>query len=165
MGMKRILVLSTALVAAVGIPTASAVGPGNHGSHKAKVLRAKLKPVQADIAAYTSMRGKAQMTANKRNAKVSLHLKAMVPGATYTWAVVQGTDAETVCADGTPVTGLKYKRLKARRKGNANSKAYSKKGAFTFDKAAVYAVVVYQTGTTDQVLLCGVLKGKSKKAH
>ena len=111
------------------------------------------------------MRGKAHMTANKRNAKVSLHLKGMVPRATYTWAVVQGTDAATVCADGTPVTGLKYKRLKAGRKGNANSKAFSKKRAFTFDKTATYAVVVYQAGTTDEVLLCGILKGKSKKAH
>jgi hypothetical protein len=165
MGMKRILVLSTALAMAVGIPATSAVGHGDHGSHRAKVLRATLKPVQADIAAYSAMRGKAHMTANKRNAKVSLHLKGMVPRATYTWAVVQGTDAATVCADGTPVTGLKYKRLKAGRKGNANSKAFSKKRAFTFDKTATYAVVVYQAGTTDEVLLCGVLKGKSKKAH
>jgi hypothetical protein len=165
MGMKRILVVSTALAVAVGIPTASAVAHGDHGSHRAKVLRATVKPVQADIAAYSGMRGKAQMTANRRNAKVSLHLKAMVPGATYTWAVVQGTDAETVCADGTPITGFKYRRLKAGTKGNANSKAFTKKGAFTFDKTAVYAVVVYQAGTTDEVLLCGVLKGKSKKAH
>ena len=164
MSMKRILVLSTALACAVGIPASTAAGHGDHGSHRAKVLRATLKPVQADIAAYTNMRGKAQMTANKRNAKVSLHLKGMVPGATYTWAVVQGTDAATVCADGTPVTGFKYKRLKAGPRGNANSKGHSKKRAFTFDKTATYAVVVYQAGTTDEVLLCGVLK-KSKKAH
>ena len=165
MVMNRILVFATALAVAVGIPTASAVGHGDHGSHRAKVLRAKLKPVQADVAAYTNMRGRAQMAANRRNAKVSLHLKGMVPGATYTWAVVQGTDPATVCADGTPVTGFKYKRLKAGKKGNANSKGSSKKGAFTFDKTATYAVVVYQAGTTDEVLLCGVLNGKSKKAH
>jgi hypothetical protein len=163
--MNRTVVLLTALAVAVAIPTASAVGHGKHGSHRAKVLRATVKPVRADIAAYTNMRGKAQMTANKRNAKVSLHLKDMVPGATYTWAVVQGTDAATVCADGTPVTGFTYRRLKAGRKGNANSKASAKKGAFTFDKTATYAVVVYQAGTTDEVLLCGVLKAKSKKAH
>jgi hypothetical protein len=163
--MKRILFLSTALALAVGIPTSSAVGHGNHGSHRAHVLRATLKPVQADIAAYTAMRGRAHMAANRRNAKVSLHLKGMVPGATYTWAVVQGTDPATVCADGTPVTGFKYKPLKARRKGGANSKGSAKKGAFTFDSTATYAVVVYQAGTTDEVLLCGVLKAKSKKAH
>jgi hypothetical protein len=162
---KRILVLSTAVVVAVGIPTTSAVGHGSHGSHKAKVLRATLKPVRADVAAYTDMRGKAQMTANKHNAKVSLHLKGMVPGARYTWAVVQGTDPATVCADGTPVTGFKYRKLKAGKHGNANSKGSAKKGAFTFDKTATYAVVVYQAGTTDEVLLCGVFKGKSKKPH
>jgi hypothetical protein len=162
MDMKPFLALSTALAVAIGIPTAAAVGHGDHGSHRAKVLRATLKPVQADVAAYTNMRGKAKMTANRRNAKVSLHLKGMVPGATYTWAVVQGTDAATVCADGTPVTGFKYKRLKAGPRGNANSKGSSKKRHFTFDKTATYGVVVYQAGTTDEVLLCGVLK---KKAH
>ncbi len=165
MSMKRILVLSAALACAVGVPTATAAGHGDHGSHRAKVLRAEVKPVQADVAAYTAMRGKARMTANRHNANVSLHLKGMVPGATYQWAVVKGTDDATVCADGTPVAGFKYRRLKAGMKGNANSKASTKKRAFTFDKTAVYAVVVYQAGTTDEVLLCGVLKSKPKKAH
>jgi hypothetical protein len=165
MSMKRILVLSTALACAVGIPTATAAGHGDHGSHRAKVLRAVVKPVQADIAAYTAMRGKARMTANRHNANVSLHLKGMVRRATYPWAVVKGTDAATVCADGTPVAGFKYRRLTAGRKGNANAKASTKKRAFTFDKTAVYAVVVYQAGTTDEVLLCGVFKSKPKKAH
>jgi hypothetical protein len=165
MGMNRILVLSTTLAVAVGIPAGSAAGHGDHGSHKAKVLRAKVKPVQADIAAYTSMRGRAQMTVNRRNAKVSLHLKGMVPGSTNTWAVVQGTDAATVCADGTPVSGFKYKLRKAGKKGNASSTASAKKRAFTFDKTASYAVVVYAAGTSDEVLLCGVLERKSKKAH
>ena len=163
MGIKRILVVSTAVTVGLGIPTGSAVGHGSHQSHKANVRWATLKPVRADVAAYTDMRGKAQMTANRRNAKVSLHLKGMVPRATYTWAVVQGTDPATVCADGTPVTGLKYRKLKAGKRGNANSKAYSKKRAFTFDKTATYAVVVYQAGTTDEVLLCGVFKGKKSK--
>jgi hypothetical protein len=165
MGIKRILVVSTVTMG-LGIPVASAVGHGSHHSHKAKVRWATLKPVRADVAAYTDMRGKAQMTANRHNAKVSLHLKGMVPGATYPWAVAQGTDPATVCADGTPVTGLKYRKLKAGKSGNANSKAYSKKRAFTFDKTATYAVVVYQAGTTDEVLLCGVFKGKKpKKIH
>ncbi|TML06444.1 MAG: hypothetical protein E6G41_07330 [Actinobacteria bacterium] len=162
--MNRILALSAALGVAVGVP-ASAVGHGSHGSHKAKVRWATLKPVRADVADYTAMRGRAQMTANGRNAKVSLHLKGMVAHATYPWAVVQGTDATTVCADGTKVAGFKYRKLKAGRKGNANSKAWTKKGAFTFDRTATYAVVVYQAGTTDEVLLCGVFKGKPKKSH
>ena len=112
--MNRILALSAALGVAVGVP-ASAVGHGSHGSHKAKVRWATLKPVSADVADYTAMRGRAQMTANGRNAKVSLHLKGMVAHATYPWAVVQGTDAATVCADGTKVAGFKYRKLKAGR--------------------------------------------------
>jgi len=160
--MKRILIASVAV--AVGIPTA-AIGHGGHATHRAKVLRATLKPVRADVLAYTAMRGKAQMVANKRNAKVSLHLKGMVPRATYPWALVKGTDKATVCADGTPVTGFKYRKLKAGKRGNANSKGSSKKGAFTFDTSARYAVVVYQAGTTDEVLLCGVLKRKHHKSH
>lgn len=163
--MNRNLVLSAALAAAVGVPTASAIGNGGHGSHRAKVLRATLKPVRADVLAYTNMRGKAQMVANRHNAKVSLHVKGMVPRATYPWAIVKGTDRATVCADGTPVTGLKYRKLRAGKRGNANSKAYAKKHAFTFDPTATYAVVVYQAGTTDEVLLCGVLKGKTTKHH
>jgi len=67
--------------------------------------------------------------------------------------------------DGTPVTGFKYRKLKAGKRGNANSKGSSKKGAFTFDTSARYAVVVYQAGTTDEVLLCGVLKRKHHKSH
>jgi hypothetical protein len=162
--MNRILAGSAALAVAVAIP-ATAAGHGSHGSHKAKVRWATLKPVRDDVAAYTAMRGKAQMTANKRNAKVSLHLKGMVPHATYPWAIVQGTDAATVCADGTKVAGFKYRKLKAGRRGNANSRTWTKKRAFTFDATATYAVVVYQAGTTDEVLLCGVFKGKPKKSH
>jgi hypothetical protein len=163
-GMNRILAVSAALAAAVVIP-ATAVGHGSHGSHRAKVRWATLTPVRADVAAYTAMRGRAQMTANRRNAKVSLHLKGMVAHATYPWAIVQGTDAATVCADGTPVAGFRYRTLRAGRKGNANAKAWAKKHAFTFDSAATYAVVVYQAGTTDEVLLCGVFKGRPKKSH
>ena len=165
MRMNRLVLPVAVAAAALSIPAASAIGHGSHGPHRAKVLRAKLMPVRDDVAAYTNMRGKAQMTANKHNAKVSLHLKGMVAGATYTWAVVQGTDPATVCSDGTPVTGFKYRKLKAGKKGNANSKASSKKGAFTFDKTATYAVVVFQAGTTDEVLLCGVLKKKPHKQH
>jgi hypothetical protein len=160
----RLLAVSASLAAAVAIP-ATAVGHGSHGAHKAKVRWATVKPVRADVAAYTAMEGKAQMTANKHNAKVSLHLHGMVPGATYPWAIVQGTDAATVCADGTKVAAFKYRKLKAGKRGNANSKAWTKKRAFTFDAAATYAVVVYQAGTTDEVLLCGVFKRKPKKSH
>jgi hypothetical protein len=163
--MRRTLVLLTALALAVFAPAGAvakkhAKSHGKHGAHKAKVLRAKLTPLQGDVAAYTPLGGKAQMVANKRNAKVSLHVKGLTPGTTYTWAVATGT-----CASGpVPLAGeWKYKRLKANKSGNGNSKASTKKGKFVFDPTATYSVVVYAPGTTD-VLLCGQFKGKTKKA-
>ena len=156
--MSRILVFTTAAAVAIA-PTAALAHGKHHHHHHAKVLRATLTPLQGDVAAYTPLGGKAQMTANKRNAKVSLHLKGLTPKTTYTWAVATGT-----CAEGpTPLTGFKYKKLRSTKSGNGNSKASSKKGQFVFDKTLTYSVVVYQPGTTD-VLLCGQFKPKAKKA-
>jgi hypothetical protein len=154
--MTRPLTLLTAL-ALVAAP-ATAVATQNHGKphHKAKVLRAKLKPTTPEIKAYTAYTGKAQMVVNKRNAKISIHLKHMVAGATYPWAVVTKS-----CA-GTAVTGLKYKTLKARKSGVANAKGSAKKKGFAYDKAATYFVVVRAPGTTSGALLCGELKAVKK---
>ena len=162
--MNRFFVLIAILALAL-VPT-GAVAAKKHSksnsgksAHRAKVLRAKLAPVREDVLAYTTMRGKAQMVANKRNAKASLHLKGMVPAATYTWTLATGE-----CPDATPLAGFKYRKLKAGPKGNANSKAWSKKGQFKYDSATTYSVLVYQAGTTDEVLLCGEFKVKTKKA-
>ena len=162
--MNRFFVLLAIL--ALGVAPAGAIAAKKHSksnggksAHRAKVLRAKLAPVREDVLAYTTMRGKAQMVANKRNAKVSLHLKGMVPGALYTWTVATGG-----CDSATPLAGFKYRKLKAGPKGNANSKAWSKKGQFKYDSATTYSVLVYQAGTTDEVLLCGEFKVKKKKA-
>jgi hypothetical protein len=162
--MKRLL-LAAAIATAALSPAAALGHKGNHGSSRAKTLKATLKPVRADVAAYSGMSGKADMVANKRNAKVNVHLRGLVPGASYGWAVVKGDSADTVCASGTPLANWKYKPalLKAGKKGNANGAASSKHNKFRYDSSATYAVVVYQTGTANEVLLCGVFKGKSKK--
>ena len=160
MGMKRTLAVVIGLAAAAVPSAALAHSSHGHSHHPAHKLRATLKPVQADVAAYTAMRGKADLLANKRNAKSSLHLKGMVAKATYTWAVVLGD-----CTTNTPLTGWKYKRLRAGHHGNANSTGFAKKGAFTWDPSATYSVVVYQAGTTSDVLLCGTFKAKAKKKH
>jgi hypothetical protein len=164
--MRRPLVLLTAAAVAVAAPSGSVAAKkhtnSTHGksAHRAKVLRATLAPVREDVAAYTAMRGKAQMTANKRNAKVSLHLKGLVAKTTYTWTLATGT-----CDAATPLAGFKYKKLRSGGAGNANSKASSKKGAFKYDSGTTYSVLVYQAGTTtNEVLLCGEFKAKSKKA-
>ena len=162
--MNRFFVLVAIL--ALAVPTGAVAAKkhsksnGGKSAHRAKVLRAKLAPVRADVLAYTVMRGKAQMVANKRNAKASLHLKGMVPGALYTWTLATGE-----CPGATPLAGFKYRKLKAGPKGNANSKAWSKKGQFKYDSTQTYSVLVYQAGTTtNEVLLCGEFKVKKKKA-
>jgi hypothetical protein len=157
--------LAGAMVAAVAMSVpATAAASGKHGSkHRTKVLRASVKPTRADVADYSGMSGKAQLVSNRRNAKVSLHLRGMVPRTEYRWAIVKGTSAQTVCATGTKEPGFRYRRLRSNRAGRANSTAFAKRRAFTFDRRATYAVVVYQAGTTNEVLLCGVFKGKSAK--
>jgi hypothetical protein len=160
--MTRPLTLLAAL--ALAATPATAIAKKDHSKHahkphhKAKVLRAKLKPTTPEIAAYTAYTGKAQMVANKKNAKISIHLKHMVAGTTYPWAVV------TESCDGDAVTGLKYKTLKARKSGVANAKGYAKKKGFTFDKTATYFVVVRPPGATSGALLCGELKAKKKSS-
>jgi hypothetical protein len=156
--MTRTLTLLAALALAAAPATAAATNDHGKPRHKAKVLRAKLKPTTPEIKAYTAYTGKAQMVVNKHNAKISIHLKHMVAGATYPWAVV------TKSCDGTAVTGLKYKKLKARKSGVANAKGSAKKKGFTYDKAATYFVVVRAPGTTSGALLCGELKAVKKKS-
>jgi hypothetical protein len=149
--MKRVLTLTTAAAVALGVPTAAVAH--TKGAHRAKVQRATLAPV----APYGLGSGKAQMTANRHNAKVSLHVKGLSANTTYDWKVLEGD-----CATGSPVTGLTYKALKTNDSGVGNSKASSKKNAFAFSKTATYSVAVYNAGTDTQVL-CGTFKAKAKK--
>ena len=148
-------------VLAIAAAPATALASKTHAKHhakshsKTKVLRATLKPTTAEIKAYTAYTGKAQMVANKHNAKISIHLRNMVAGATYPWAVVTGS------CDGPAVSGLKYKTLKARKSGIANAKGYAKKKGFTFDSSKQYFVVVRPPGAAAGALLCGELKGKT----
>lgn len=159
---KRLLITTTAVAALAAAP-AGALAHGQGSAHRAVKLNATLSATRTDVADYGGFSGKADLLANSHNAKSSLHLRGMVPGATYTWAIVNGTDAATVCATGTPVAGLKYKRLKANGGGRANSTAQAKRKAFTYDATQTYAVVVYQTGKPTEALLCGVFKGRTKK--
>ena len=149
--MRRILILATAAAVTAIAPTGAMAH--SKGGHKAKVQRATLAPV----APYGMGSGRAQMVANKHNAKVSLHVKRLTPNTAYDWAVLLGT-----CESGTPVSGLTYKALRTNDSGNGSAKASSKKNAFAFDKTATYSIVVYNAGTTDQVL-CGEFKPKKKK--
>jgi hypothetical protein len=170
--MNRLIAVLTVLAVAVGVPPRARAQTSQpkkptppakvQRAQQAKVLRAKLAPVREDVAAYGGYTGKAQLVINKRNAKVSLHLKGLVPGATYTWALLKSDEPAADCSTGTAVPRMKYKRLKAGPKGNANSTGFAKK--FALDRDATYQVAVYQAGQPTEVLLCGTFKAKSKKA-
>jgi len=156
--------LTLLAVLAVAAAPATAMASKSHAKHhakshsKTKVLYATLKPTTPEIKAYTAYSGKAQMVANKHNAKISIHLRNMVSGATYPWAVVTGS------CDGPAVSGLKYKALKARKSGIANAKGYAKKKGFTYDSTKRYFVVVRPPGAAAGALLCGELKAKKHHA-
>jgi hypothetical protein len=153
--MKRSLAL-LATAAAVAVPSAAAAHGHGHVAPRAHKLHATLTPTRSDVANYGAVGGKADLLANRRNAKSSIHLRGLTPGTAYTWAVVSGS-----CATNTPLSGWKYRRLRVSRSGRANSTGFAKRGAFTWDSTATYAVVVYQNG---EALLCGAFNAKAHPA-
>ena len=156
--MKRILVLTTAVAVAAGVPAGAVAKPekDKKPTPRAKVLRTTLEPVGAD-AAYSAMRGRSTLVINKRNASAVLRLKGM-PAGDYSWAILSSEAAAGAC-DGTPVSSFKYRKLRARPSGVANSTAKAKK--FSLDRDASYAVVVRGADGSD--LLCGTYAPKGKK--
>ncbi len=157
--MNKPVSLLVAVAVGVAAPAAAlAKKPADKGGkgklHNAKVLRGSLSPARTDVAAYTAYSGSAQLVANKRNANAVVKVRRLAPGVKYTWALVAGD------CSGAPVEGLRYKAIRTGDSGNGTGNAKSKKGRFRRDLATGYSVVVMQTGTTDEVLLCGALAAK-----
>ena len=98
--------------------------------------------------------GKAQLVDNKRNDKLSVHIRRVAAKTTYTYKLQEGVCKEGA-AGGTDVAGFKYKPLKTNRKGVGNSTARSK--TFTAKRDVKYSVVVYGGG---EVVLCAQLRTK-----
>jgi hypothetical protein len=147
-----------------------ALAPGTalaHGKHKTKVYKGTFTLVGADGDYVTGNFGKAHLVDNKRNDKLSVHIRRVAAKTTYTYKLVQGVCKEGA-AGGTEVAGFKYKRLKTNRKGVGNSTARSK--TFTAKRGVTYSVVVYGGG---EVVLCAQLRtkhwpkshGKHDKSH
>jgi hypothetical protein len=140
-----------------------ALAPGTalaHGKHKTKVYKGTFALVGADGDYVTGNFGKAHLVDNKRNDKLSVHIRRVARKTTYTYQLVQGVCKEGA-AGGTAVAGFKYKRLKTNRKGVGNSTARSK--TFTAKRGVKYSVVVSGGG---EVVLCAQLRTKDwPKAH
>jgi len=149
------------------IVPALALVPGTafgHGTSKTKVYKGTFTLVGADGDYVTGNFGKAQLVDNKRNDKLSVHVRRVAAKTTYTYALQEG-----VCAEGAPggttIGAFKTKPLKTNRKGVANATARSR--TFTARRDVSYKVVVSAGG---EVVLCAQLrtnafKGKGKKRH
>jgi len=147
--MKRLLPLL--IVPAVALAPGTALA---HGKHKTKVYKGTFTLVGADGDYVTGNFGKVQLVDNKRNDKLSVHVRRVAAKTTYTYQLVEGVCKEGA-AGGTEVGGFKYKPLKTNRKGVGNSTARSK--TFTAKRGVTYSVTVSAGG---EVVLCAQLRTK-----
>ena len=123
-----------------------------HEKH-GKVSKAKLAATEAGSPA---VRGHAQLVDGRKRDKVSLHMKGLEPGETYSWHVHEG---DSCIADGAESTGRTYRELKVRRSGNANAKGRSS----SFEGDGDFYVDVHSEDGT--VIACGVLERKRGGKH
>src|SRR3954471_5418256 len=144
--MKKLLPLL--VVPAVALAPGTALA---HGKHKTKGYKGTFTLVGADGDYGTATSAKVRLVDNKRNDKLSVHVRRVAAKTTYTYKLVQGVCKEGA-AGGTDVAGFTYKPLKTNRKGVGNSTARSK--TFTAKRDVKYSVVVYGGG---QVVLCAQL--------
>jgi hypothetical protein len=147
--MKRLLPLL--IVPAVALAPGTALA---HGKSKTKVYKGTFTLVGADGDYVTGNFGKVQLVDNKRNDKLSVHVRRVAAKTTYTYKLVAGVCKEGA-AGGAEVGGFKYKPLKTNRKGVGNSTARSK--TFTAKRGVTYSVTVSAGG---EVVLCAQLRTK-----
>jgi hypothetical protein len=153
--MKKLIPLL--LVPALALAPGTALG---HGKSKTKVYKGTFTLVGADGDYVTGNFGKVHLVDNKRNDKLSVHIRRVAAKTTYTYKLQEGVCKEGA-AGGTDVAGFTYKPLKTNRKGVGNSTARSK--TFSAKRDVKYSVVVSAGG---EVVLCAQLrtnhwKGKS----
>ena len=177
--MKKLSVLAVAAALALVPAGAVAAKPKpKKPSPRAHTYKATLSAVGAD-AAYTNKRfGKAQLVDGKRNNKVSVHFRGLVPGGTYLWHVHQATGAGDPCED-TAIAGPPYGFIEpstelswqwhkvnpftANAAGNYNKTLKTKTFPISIadgDTGFVYYVNVHLANGT--VIACGVFKGSRK---
>ncbi|MDA0161094.1 hypothetical protein OM076_12515 [Solirubrobacter ginsenosidimutans] len=143
--MKRLLALLV-------VPAVALVPSTAEGHSRAKVYKGTLALVGADGDYVTGRFGNVQLVDNKRNDKLSVHVRQLRAKATYTYRLQEGT-CKAGAPGGTDVAGFKYKPLRTNRKGVGNSTARSR--TFSAKRGAKYRVVVYAGG---DVALCAQLR-------
>jgi len=163
--MKR-LTVGAAIASLVTV--GAAAGPVNakpkppKPSPRAHVYWANLGPVAVGpYGEIPSTRGRAQLVDGKRNDKLSIHVRGLQAGQTYTWHIHKAAagvadPCASPAATAASAPGWIYRPLTANTSGNGDSQARS----FTFsaDPAGTYYVDVHMGDGS--VLVCGVLHGK-----
>src|SRR3954454_8363881 len=151
--MKRLIALAI-------VPVMALLPSPAFGHSRAKVYKGTFALVGADGDYVTGNFGKVQLVDNRRNDKLSVHIRRVAAKTTYTYKLQEGL-CKAGAAGGTDVTGFKYKPLKTNRKGVGNSTARSK--TFSAERGVTYSVVVYGGG---EVVLCAQLRTKDwPKSH
>jgi len=166
---RRITAAGVASIAAIGGIASVASADGGHSATPYKAALAPIEPA-ATTAGLATVTGKAQLVDDKKNNKVSLHVRNLAPMTTYLWQLQDGTCA----APGAPVPGWTYRTqdaagngtLSSNQAGNANTKA--KSATFDADPTVSYSVSV-QLAPAGPVIACGDLTpnkagGKSQDA-
>src|SRR3954447_421388 len=136
--MKKLLPLL--VVPAVALAPGTALA---HGKHKTKVYKGTFTLVGADGDYVTGNFGKVQLVDNRRNDKLSVHVRRLAAKTTYTYKLQEGT-CKAGASGGTDVAGFKYRPLRTNRKGVGNSTARSR--TFSAKRGTRYEVVVYAGG-------------------
>jgi hypothetical protein len=162
---RRITAVAGAWIAAVSVAGVAIADSG----HSAKTYKASLAAVNpaATTAGLATVVGKAQLVDGKKNNKVSLHMRNLVPNTMYLWHVHVGSCAAT----GAPVAGWTYRTqdaagdgtLTTNAVGNGNTKG--KSASFNTDPAQSYSVNVHVASPTNglaggTIIACGDLKAK-----
>ena len=126
-------------------------GNADKGGRHAKVLRAKLA------------HGKAQLVDGKKRNKISIHVRGLTPGTTYTWHIHKAASTSgNPCMPGAPVVTEPYGDwvygvLKANAAGNASARGTSATFDSRSDPGPFFVDVHLSDGT---VVACGVLTSR-----
>jgi hypothetical protein len=148
-------------VAIASLAIASTVASGaiakpSGPSPKAHTYHAELQPVTAGLVPAT--RGHAQLVDGKKNNKVSIHVRGLQPGVTYTWHIHRQVTCVTAPCNPPEELGWTYRTLKANDAGKANSKATS--STFSAEPGATYLIDVHLPSS--EVLAQGAFASKKK---
>jgi hypothetical protein len=147
-------IASLALASSVVSGAVAKPSKGVRGPKPPHSYFAALQPVQGATA--TGPTGHAELNDGKKNDKISIHVRGLQPGVTYTWHLHRQVVCIAAPCNAPEEPGWAYEPLTANPAGNANAKGVS----FTFsaDPAATYFVDVHDP--SGAVIAQGVFAAK-----